>query len=77
MQQLASPQTGRIRRIGRRIGDVVAEYTHAQRRMTELAMAPDRYAFRPNVAPDTFAEFLFRTSGVLRHEPPACARATR
>jgi hypothetical protein len=31
----------------------------------------------PNVAPDTYEEFLFRTSGLMRHEPPAYARAAR
>jgi hypothetical protein len=42
--------------------------------MTELATAPDRYSLNPDRAPDTYAEFLFRTSGLLRHEPPARAR---
>jgi hypothetical protein len=77
MNQLASPRTGRLRRIARRIRDVIAECAHAQRRMTELATAPDRYLLDPDSAPDTYPEFLFRTSGVLRHEPPARTRARR
>jgi len=43
--------------------------------MAELTTAPDRYLFDPDAPPDTYAEFLFRTSGVLRHEPPARVRA--
>jgi hypothetical protein len=75
MNQPASLRTGRFGRLARRISDVIAECVHAQRRMTELAMAPDRYLLDPDVAPDTYPEFLFRTSGLLRHEPPARARA--
>jgi hypothetical protein len=59
----------------RKVAAVIAECHHAQHRMIELATAPDRYLFRPDAAPDTYAEFLYRTSGVLRHEPSARARA--
>lgn len=75
MNQPATLRTGRFVRLAHRISDVIAECAHAQRRMTELAMAPDRYLPDPDVPPDTYPEFLFRTSGVLRHEPPARARA--
>jgi hypothetical protein len=34
----------------------------------------DRYAENSGAAPDTYAEFLLRTSGVLLHEPPARKR---
>ena len=60
--------------LARRIAAVFAECAEAQRRMAMLRSAPDRYAPRPAKAPDTYAEFLFRTSGVLLHEPPASAR---
>jgi hypothetical protein len=70
----ATPQAGRLRRFGRGIRDFVSECAYAQRRMTELATAPDRYSLNPDRPPDTYAEFLFRTSGVLRHEPPARTR---
>ena len=61
--------------LARRIAAVFAECHEAQRRMTMLRTAPDRYAPRPAKAPDTYAEFLFRTSGALLHEPPASARS--
>jgi hypothetical protein len=64
-----------IGRLARAIWGVVAEWNYATRRMTELAVAPDRYVLNPERAPATYAEFLFRTSGVLVHEPSARARA--
>ena len=45
--------------------------------MMAVSTAPDRYTARPDAAPDTYAEFLFRTSGLLLHEPSARARARR
>ena len=68
-------RTGRLWRFARRVRDIVAECAHAQRRMTELATAPDRYLLNPDAAPDTYSEFLFRTSGILRREPSARTRA--
>jgi hypothetical protein len=59
------------------IAAVVRECAEAQQRMTMLRTAPDRYAPGPDAAPDTYAEFLFRTSGTLLHEPPARCRAGR
>jgi hypothetical protein len=43
--------------------------------MMQLRLAPDRYVPDPGQAPDDYAEFLFRTSGPLRHEPTARQRA--
>ncbi|MGD0924993.1 MAG: hypothetical protein ABR926_07335 [Streptosporangiaceae bacterium] len=43
--------------------------------MTELRLAPDRYVPDATQAPGDYAEFLFRTSGPLRHEPSARQRA--
>ena len=77
MKQAANPQSNPIRRLVRKISDVIAECAYAQRRMAELATAPDRYVLNPHVAPDTYAEFLSCTSGLLHHEPPARARASR
>ena len=62
-------------RVARRIVAVVRECNDAQRRMTAINTAPDRYIAHPGAAPDTYAEFLFRTSGLLRHEPSARSRA--
>jgi hypothetical protein len=59
----------------RRIASVLAECRYAQHRMAVLGSAPDRHMAKPGEAPDTYAEFLYRTSGVLMHEPSARARA--
>jgi hypothetical protein len=75
MNLSAHQPAGRIRSFARRICAVIAECNYAQRRMAELATAPDRYLFDPDAAPDTYDEFLYRTSGLLRHEPSARARA--
>ena len=42
--------------------------------MLQLRLAPDRYVINNDQAPATFAEFLFRTSGLLIHEPAADKR---
>jgi hypothetical protein len=65
-----------FRRITSRIVAVVAEMNEAQRRMTALRFAQDRYLYRPNDGPDTYAEFLARTSGPLLREPPASERGS-
>jgi hypothetical protein len=74
MKHSEEHQPGFVRRLFRRIGSVIAEYNYAQRRMTEIVTAADRYLPEPDVAPEDYAEFLFRTSGLLRHEPPARKR---
>jgi hypothetical protein len=58
-----------------KIAAIVRECNEAQRRMAEIRSAPDRFALRPDVAPDTYAEFLFRTAAPLQREPSAQARA--
>jgi len=83
MNKPATPQPGRgqqatlLVRLVRRIRDIIAECAQAQRRLAELTSAPDRYLENPNKAPDTYEEFLFRTSGLMRREPSASARAAR
>lgn len=62
-------------RLARRAAAVLAECHYAQRRISVLAISPDRYLPEPGHAPDTYAEFLFRTSGALRHEPAASWRS--
>jgi hypothetical protein len=49
----------------------------AQQLMLALTTATDRYVERPGAAPDTYQEFLARTSGALRHEPSARRRARK
>jgi hypothetical protein len=60
----------------RRAAALIAECSEAQRRSTVLALAPDAQLTHPDRAPETYAEFLFRTSGPLLHEPAARDRAT-
>ena len=66
-----------LRRAARRIAAVVAEMNEAQRRLAALRVAQDRYLFDPGEPPATYDEFLARTSGRLRHEPPASQRVQR
>jgi len=63
-----------LRELGRRLAAVLAECNYAQRRVAMLRTSPDSYLPAPWRAPDTYAEFLFRTSGSLEHEPAAAAR---
>jgi hypothetical protein len=56
------------------IASVVSECNDATRVMTQLSSAPDRYLPNSGQAPDDYAEFLFRTSGPLAHEPSARRR---
>lgn len=67
--------TGSVRRAVRAVAATLAECNRAQRRMAELQLSPDRFLINGAAkAPDTYAEFLFRTSGLLAHEPPADKR---
>ena len=67
--------TSTLARFGRRIADIVAECNYAQRRMLALRTSPDAYLHDRDRAPEDYAEFLFRTSGLLLHEPAAAGRA--
>lgn len=61
-------------RAARRAAAILVECHRAHVRLNELRLAPDRYLLRPDEAPDSYAEFLFRTRANLRHEPPARKR---
>jgi hypothetical protein len=63
-----------MRRVAGKLADTVREMNEAQRRMLVLRTAMDRYIENPGAAPDTYDEFLLRTSGPLLHEPPARKR---
>jgi hypothetical protein len=63
-----------ISRIAHHVADIYAEISYAQRRMDAIRTTPDRYIGADH-APDSYPEFLFRTSGALLHEPSAAARA--
>jgi len=66
--------TTTMRRVAGKLADAVREMNEAQRLMLVLRTAMDRHVENPGAAPDTYAEFLARTSGVLLHEPPARKR---
>jgi hypothetical protein len=62
-------------RLGKRIANIVAECDYAQRRSFAVMTNPDSYLTDRDHAPDTYAEFLFRTSGGLLHEAASSQRA--
>ena len=66
-----------VRRVAGKLADTVREMHEAQRLMLVLSTARDQYVKNPDAAPDTYREFLARTSGVLLHEPPARKRGRR
>jgi hypothetical protein len=65
------------RRVADKLADTIREMNEAQRLMLALRTATDRYEVNAGAVPDTYAEFLARTSGVLRHEPSARKRERR
>jgi hypothetical protein len=66
-----------VLRVAGKVADTVREMNEAQRRMLVLRTATDRYIENPGAAPDTYGEFLARTSGVLLHEPSARRRTRK
>ena len=66
--------TNALTRFGRRVAGLVAECNYAQRRVFELRTTPDAFLGERDKAPDDYAEFLFRTSSALLHEPAAAGR---
>jgi hypothetical protein len=66
-----------VRRAAGKLADAVREMHEAQRLALVLQTAVDRYVENPDAAPDTYDEFLVRTSGVLLHEPPARKRTRK
>ena len=54
-----------LRTLARRVGAVIADYNDAQHRLTLLQAIPTTTCHAPNRAPDTYQDFLFRTSGPL------------
>jgi hypothetical protein len=64
-----------IRELARRAARVVAECNYAQRRLIHLRLSLDSYVYDTRQVPSTYAEFLCRSAGPLRHEPSAQERA--
>ncbi len=58
--------------LARRIRDTLDEMNYASSRATAMMMSGGVEA--GDQAPDTYAEFLLRTAGPARHEPPARCR---
>ena len=63
-----------VRRVAGKLADTVREMNEAQRLLLVLQTGTERYAENRDAGPDTYAEFLARTSGVLLHEAPARKR---
>ena len=63
-----------VLRAAGKLADAVREMNEAQRLMLVLQNAPDRYVCDPGAAPDTYDQFVARTSGPLLHEPSARKR---
>jgi hypothetical protein len=61
-----------ITRIARRVRAVVSEMNYASTRATALLLCDGLE--QSDRAPDTYAEFLLRTSAISIHEPPARCR---
>ena len=57
-----------------RFGCGVAAAYHEQTRISAIMMSADRHLAQASTPPDTYGEFLLRTSGPLRYEPTARAR---
>ncbi len=72
---MGTGRRGLLWRLRRRIAAILAECRDTQRRFTVLRASVDRHLAHPDSPPDTYPEFLFRTSGPLLHEPAAAARS--
>lgn len=57
-----------------RVCSMIAEYHRQQERINARWMSYDMQMRWPDTPPQTYAEFLLRTSGPLRREPSARAR---
>jgi hypothetical protein len=66
-----------VRRVAGKLAGAVREMNEAQRLMLALRTATDQYIENPGTAPDTYGEFLVRTSGALLHEPSARKRVQK
>jgi len=64
-----------IRRAVRAVADIVRECNYATSRLRELRLFPELRAAGGDGAPDTYADFLWRSQMALWHEPSARRRA--
>jgi hypothetical protein len=63
-----------VRRVAGKLADAVREMNEAQQLTLVRRTAIDQYVEHPGAVPDTYDEFLVRTSGALLHEPSARKR---
>lgn len=66
-----------LRRAAGKVADAVREMNEAQRLLLTLRTTMEQHAENRDEAPDTYAEFMVRTSGVLLREPSARNRARK
>jgi hypothetical protein len=64
-----------VRHAAATVADVVRECNYASRRLLELQLFPDRPAAAGDCAPDSYADFQWRSPAALWKEPPARRRA--
>ncbi len=64
-----------VRHAAAAVADVVRECNYASRRLLELRLFPDIRAADGDIAPDNYADFLWRSPVALWHEPSARRRA--
>jgi hypothetical protein len=64
-----------VRHAARAVADVVRECNYASRRLLELRLFPDLRGAGGDCAPDTYADFIWRSPVALWHEPSARRRA--
>jgi hypothetical protein len=62
-----------LRALGR-FGSALAEFQRQQDRLAAKRLSYDAYMINSATPPETYDEFLFRTSGPLRREPSAASR---
>ena len=64
-----------VRHAARAVADVVRECNYATSRLRELRLFPELRTACADSAPDTYADFLWRSQVALWHEPSARRRA--
>jgi hypothetical protein len=64
-----------VRHAAAAVADVVRECNYASRRLLELRLFPDLPGAGGDCAPDTYEDFLWRSSVALWREPSARRRA--
>jgi hypothetical protein len=76
MNPNTTPRNTMLIRVARRIAAIHAEISYAQQRLDAIRTNADLYLTDTGKMPETYAEFLFRTSGVLVREPVAAHGAS-